>query len=71
MNMNSIINMAVRTAMRVVMAMGVKGAINWFSKSRNTTDPLPGPAQPERQISDARMAAKRARQAARITRRGL
>ena len=66
--MQNIGSMALKVAMRVGMAMGIKSAIKWISSksaSTSTTPVSPG------QINDARAAAKRARQAARITRRGL
>lgn len=67
MNMNQLLNMVTRTLTRVLIAFGIKKGINLVAGKGK---PAAQMTQAEReQAKTARAAVKRARQAARLTRR--
>ncbi|MEZ5884849.1 MAG: hypothetical protein R3D53_13725 [Paracoccaceae bacterium] len=67
MNLNQLINMAVNIVTRRLMNIGINKGIDAISRRGNGKAPMT--PEEARQAKTARAAAKRARQAARITRR--
>lgn len=68
MNANQIINMIIRRVMNIAINKGVDAGMNQFSKARGTGQPGQAEQQPMPQPG-AQDAGKRARQAARLTRK--
>ncbi len=67
MNLNQLVNMVIRTVTRRLINMGINKGIDYASRKGK---PRAGAAGGDRgQSKDARAVAKRARQAAKITRR--
>lgn len=71
MNQAQIFRMLSRMAMRAFVAVGLTRAINWWARrgSGNSDPDRPMTADERKRAKQARTLARRARQAARITRR--